>query len=79
VVRPFYSSENARIAPLFLIVSGEKIRTLCFYVRSSATAHYAKVYAMLTDYSTLDVALFTEREAAAKWLKVSVEVLMAQR
>jgi hypothetical protein len=44
-----------------------------------ATAHYAKVYAMLTDYSTLDVALFTEREAAAKWLKVSVEVLMAQR
>jgi hypothetical protein len=34
---------------------------------------------MLTDYSTLDVALFTEREAAAKWLCVPVEVMMAQR
>jgi hypothetical protein len=33
---------------------------------------------MLTDYSPLDVALFTEREAAAKWLEVPVEVLMAQ-
>jgi len=33
---------------------------------------------MLTDYSPLDVALFTEREAAAKWLCVPVEVLMAQ-
>jgi hypothetical protein len=34
---------------------------------------------MLTDYSPLDVALFAEREAAAKWLSVPVEVLMAQR
>jgi hypothetical protein len=34
---------------------------------------------MLTHYSTLDVALFTEREAAAKRLSVPVEVLMAQR
>jgi len=31
---------------------------------------------MLTDYSTLDVSLFTEREAAAKWLSVPVEVLL---
>jgi hypothetical protein len=50
-----------------------------FYVTSPATAHYAKVHAMLTDYSPLDVALFTEREAAAKWLSVPVEVLMPQR
>jgi hypothetical protein len=50
-----------------------------FYVTSLATAHYAKLHAMLTDYSTLDVALFTERESAAKWLSVLVEVLMAQR
>ena len=50
-----------------------------FYVTSLATAHYAKLHAMLTDYSTLDVALFTERESAAKWLSVPVEVLMAQR
>jgi hypothetical protein len=50
-----------------------------FYVTSPATAHLAKLYAMLTAYSTLDVALFTERESAAKWLGVPVEVLMAQR
>ena len=49
-----------------------------FYVTSPATAHYAKLHAMLTDYSPLDVALFAEREAAAKWLSVPVEVLMAQ-
>ena len=50
-----------------------------FYVTSSESTHYAKLHAMLTDYSTLDVALFTERKAAAKWLCVPVEVLMAQR
>ncbi len=48
------------------------------FVTSPATAHYAKLHAMLTDYSPLDVAMFTEREAAAKWLKIPVEVLMAQ-
>jgi hypothetical protein len=47
-----------------------------FYVTSPATAHYAKLHAMLTDYSPLDVALFTERAAAAKWLGVPVEALM---
>jgi hypothetical protein len=50
-----------------------------FYVTSLATAHYAKLHAMLTDYSTLDVTLFTERDSAAKWLSVPVDVLMAQR
>jgi len=50
-----------------------------FYVTSSESTHYVKLHAMLTDYSTLDVALFTERKAAAKWLCVPVEVLMAQR
>ena len=41
-----------------------------FYVTSPATAHYAKVHAMLTDYSPLDVALFTEREAASATQKL---------
>jgi hypothetical protein len=50
-----------------------------FYVTSPASAHYPKLHAMLTDYSPLDVALFTERKAAAKWLSVPVEILMAQR
>src|SRR6266403_5965052 len=46
-----------------------------FYVTSPATVHYAKLHAMLTDYSPLDVALFTDRAAAAKWLGVPVETL----
>jgi hypothetical protein len=46
-----------------------------FYVTSSATAHYVKLHAMLTDYSPLDVSLFTDRAAAAKWLGVPGEAL----
>jgi hypothetical protein len=39
-----------------------------FYVTSPATTHYLKLHAMLTDYSPLDVSLFTDRAVAAKWL-----------
>lgn len=46
-----------------------------FYVTSPSTAHYAKLHAMLTDYSPLDVSLFTERAAAAAWLGVPGEAL----
>jgi hypothetical protein len=46
-----------------------------FYVTSPATIHYAKLHKMLTDHSPLGVSLFTEREAAAKWLGVPPEVL----
>ena len=46
-----------------------------FYVTSEVTTHYAKLHAVLTDYSPLDVALFTDRVAAAKWLGVPLEVL----
>ena len=48
-----------------------------FYVTSPATTHYAKLHAVLTDYSPLDVALFTGRDAAAKWLGVPLEALFA--
>jgi hypothetical protein len=50
-----------------------------FWVTSPATTHYAKLHAMLTDYSPLEVALFTERTAAAKWLGVPVEALTFQQ
>jgi hypothetical protein len=46
-----------------------------FYVTSPATTHYIKLHAMLTDYSPLDVSLFTKRAAAAKWLGVPDEAL----
>jgi hypothetical protein len=47
-----------------------------FYVTSQATKHYAKLHAMLTDHSPLDVSLFTDRAAAAKWLGVPEETLV---
>jgi hypothetical protein len=46
-----------------------------FYVTSPDTTHYVKLHAMLTDYSPLHVALFTDRAAAAKWLGVPLETL----
>ncbi len=46
-----------------------------FFVTSPATAHYAKLHSVLTDYSPLDVSLFTDRAAAAKWLGVPDEAL----
>ena len=46
-----------------------------FYVTSPATTHYIKLHAMLTDYSPLDVSLFTDRAAAAKWLGLPGEAL----
>ena len=46
-----------------------------FYVTSPDTMHYVKLHAMLTDYSPLHVALFTDRAAAAKWLGVPLEAL----
>ena len=47
-----------------------------FYVTSPATTHYAKLHAMLTDYSPLEVSLFTDRAAAAEWLGVPEEALV---
>jgi hypothetical protein len=46
-----------------------------FYVASPASTHYVKLHTMLTDYSPLHVALFTDRAAAAKWLGVPIEAL----
>jgi hypothetical protein len=46
-----------------------------FYVTSPATAHFAKLHALLTDYSPLEVLVFTALADAAKWLDVPVKVL----
>jgi hypothetical protein len=47
-----------------------------FCVTSPATTHYIKLHALLTDHSPLDVALFTDRAAAAMWLGVPDEALI---
>jgi len=46
-----------------------------FYVTNPTTKHYAKLHAMLTDYSPLDVALFRNPVSAAEWLGVPLETL----
>jgi hypothetical protein len=46
-----------------------------FYVATTASTHYVKLHAMLTDYSSLHAALFTDRAAAARWLGVPLEAL----
>jgi hypothetical protein len=48
-----------------------------FYVASPASTHYVKLHAMLTDYSPLNVAVFSDIKAAADWLGVPQKVLMA--
>ena len=46
-----------------------------FYVATPASTHYVKLHAMLTDYSPLHAALFTDRAAAANWLGVPLQAL----
>jgi hypothetical protein len=48
-----------------------------FFVKEKAFAHYFKLHALLTDHSPLQVRIFKEREAAAKWLGVPVDALDA--
>jgi hypothetical protein len=49
-----------------------------FYVTHPEAAHLVKIHALMTDLSPLEVEMFEEREAAAKWLGVPVELLMAK-
>lgn len=44
-------------------------------VSSLALAHYSNLHEMLTRGSSIKVRIFEEREAAAKWLGVPVELL----
>jgi len=48
-----------------------------FYVTHPEAAHLVKIHALMTDHSSLEVEMFEEREAAAEWLGVPVELLMA--
>jgi hypothetical protein len=46
-----------------------------FLVKWGKSDHEAKLHAFLTERSSLDVRLFEELEAAAKWLNVSTALL----
>lgn len=50
-----------------------------FLVKWGKSDHQAKLHALLTQRSSLDVRLFEELEAAAKWLNVSAEFLQPAR
>jgi len=39
-------------------------------------AHYSKMHELLTRHSSIEVRIFEDREAAAKWLGVPVELLI---
>ena len=45
-------------------------------VTSFTAAHYSKLHELLTRSSSINVRIFEEREAAAKWLGVPVELLI---
>ena len=45
-------------------------------VTSFTAAHYSKLHELLTRSSSIKVRIFEEREAAAKWLGVPVELLI---
>jgi hypothetical protein len=49
-----------------------------FYVTHPEAVHLVKIHALMTDHSPLNVEMFEEREAAAKWLGVPVDSLMLQ-
>jgi hypothetical protein len=61
-----------------LSYAGGKVKS-AFYVSNWDAAHYAKLHALMTDHSPLQVSVFTELEAAAKWLGVPVELLTFQK
>jgi len=42
---------------------------------SFTSTHYGRMHAMLTQGSSINVRIFEEREAAAQWLGVPVELL----
>ena len=46
-----------------------------FLVKWGKSDHEAKLYALLTERSSLDVRLFEELGAAAKWLNVPIALL----
>jgi hypothetical protein len=44
----------------------------------STIVHYARLLVMLTEGSSIKVRVFADREEAARWLKVPVELLQAK-
>jgi hypothetical protein len=54
---------------------GRPVIKSAFLVNDEALAHYFKLHALLTDHSPLQVRIFENQDAAAKWLNVSIDSL----
>ena len=52
------------------------IKSACYF-EDPAFEHYFKLHALLTNHSPLQVRIFEDRGAAAKWLEVPLESLQA--
>jgi hypothetical protein len=59
--------------------AGRETVKSAFLVTDPEIARYIKLHAIMTDHSPLKVAMFEEREAAAEWLGVPVEILTPQK
>ena len=58
-----------------MICAGHPNIKSAFLVKWGKTDHEAKLHALLTKRSSIDVRLFEELEATAKWLNVPAELL----
>lgn len=54
---------------------GRPLIKSAFFIKNPEFTHYFKLHVVMTDYSRIKAKLFQEREGAAKWLKVPLEVL----
>ena len=54
---------------------GRRSLRSAFLIRNDEFVHYFKLHALLTDHSSLQVKLFKDLEAAARWLDVPAESL----
>jgi len=58
---------------------GRRSLKSAFLIKDQEFDHYFKLHALLTDHSSLHVKLFKNKEAAAKWLNVSLDSLRHPR
>ena len=54
---------------------GRRSLKSAFLIKDQAFDHYFKLHALLTDHSPLQVRRFENKDAAAKWLNVSINSL----
>ena len=62
-----------------LVYAGRPPIKSAILATDSAIIHYAKLHAVLTQGSPINVRIFTERQKAAQWLGLPIERLMTEQ